>query len=235
MAELLSDQRSAQTAADTSSPPRWAAELGMRLRRNLVLTTIGTTAFNVLFFIGYFHVQQHPVHVPITMPVTSLDLMISYQPQLLFAYVSLWVYVGAGPALQRSFSEIAVYALWMAGLCVTGLGIFYLWPTQVPPLPPGAATLSGFAMLHRLDAAGNACPSMHVAAATFTLLRLGDVFRSTRAPLFLRLINSAWFIVIAYSTLAIKQHMALDVAAGALLGLMFALPSLRWRPKPVLC
>lgn len=207
----------------------------MRLRRNWVLTTIGTTVFNALFFIGYFHVQQHPVHAPTTMPATSLDRMISYQPQLLFAYVSLWIYVGAGPALQRSFSEMAAYALWMAALCITGLGIFYLWPTQVPPLSPGAATLSGFALLHRLDASGNACPSMHVAAATFTLLRLGDVFRSTRAPLSLRLINSAWFLVIAYSTLAIKQHMALDVAAGALLGLTFALPSLRWRPKPALC
>jgi len=176
-------------------------------------------------------VQQHPVHVPLTMPATSLDLMIPYQPQLLSAYVSLWIYVGAGPGLQRSFSEVSAYALWMAGLCVTGLGIFYFWPTQVPPLPQGAATLSGFDLLHRLDEAGNACPSMHVAAATFTLLRLDEVLRSTRSSLFLRLINSAWFVVIVYSTLAIKQHMALDVAAGALLGLMFVLPSLRWRPK----
>lgn len=235
MAEHFSDRRSAQTAAGTSSPPRWAAELGLRACRNLVPTIIGTTLFNVLFFIGYFQVQQHPVHVPITMPATSLDLMIPYQPQFLFAYVSLWIYVGAGPGLQRSFSEVAAYALWMAGLCVTGLGIFYFWPTQVPLLPHGAATLPGFALLHRIDAAGNACPSMHVAAATFTLLRLDEVLRSARAPLFLRLINSAWFVFIVYSTLAIKQHMALDVAAGALLGLMFVLPSLRWRPKPAPC
>lgn len=234
MAELFSEQRNAQTAAETSSP-RWDHELGIRLRRNWVLTLIGTTLFNALFFIGYFHVQQYPAYVPITMPATSLDLLISYQPQFLSAYVSLWIYVGAGPALQRSFSEIAVYALWMAGLCVAGLGIFYFCPTQVPPLPRGAATLSGLDLLHRLDEAGNACPSMHVAAATFTLLRLDEVLRSTRAPLSLRLINSAWFVVIAYSTMAIKQHMAIDVAAGALLGLMFVLPSLRWRPKPAPC
>ncbi len=235
MAEWFAERRSARTAAETSSPPRWNHVLGMRLRRNVVLTIIGTTAFNALFFMGYFHVQRHPVYVPITVPVTPLDLMISYQPQFLAAYVSLWIYVGAGPALQRSLSEIATYVLWMAGLCATGLAIFYFWPTQVPPLPHGAATLSGFDLLHRLDEAGNACPSMHVAVATFTLLRLDEVFRSTRAPLFLRWINSAWFVVIVYSTMAIKQHMALDVAAGALLGLMFVLPSLRWRPKPAPC
>jgi membrane-associated phospholipid phosphatase len=46
----------------------------------------------------------------------------------------------------------------------------------------------------------------------------------------LRLLNAAWFFVIVYSTLAIKQHVALDVAAGALLGSIFVLASLRWRP-----
>jgi membrane-associated phospholipid phosphatase len=216
-----------------TSPPLWAAELGARIRRNLLPTILGTTAFNAVFFIAYFHVQQHPVRFPITMPVTPLDLMIPYQPQFFFAYVSLWVYIGAGPGLQRSLSEIGAYALWMGGLCVTELAIFYLWPTQVPQLPQGAAALSGFSLLHRLDQAGNACPSMHVAVATFTLLRLNEVLRSTQAPLFLRLINAAWFAVIVYSTLAIKQHMTLDVAAGALLGLVYVLPSLRWRPNPL--
>jgi membrane-associated phospholipid phosphatase len=46
----------------------------------------------------------------------------------------------------------------------------------------------------------------------------------------LRLLSAAWFAAIAYSTLAIKQHVALDAAAGALLGVAFALPSLYWRP-----
>jgi len=231
VAEPFSDHGGAQTVKGMSAQLRWDAELLVRARRNCLLTFAGMTIFNALFFMGYFHAQQHPMHVPITVPVTRLDLMIPYQPQLLAAYVSLWIYLGAGPGLQRSFSEVAMYTLWMAALCVTALGIFYFWPTQVPPLLPGAGAHSLPALLHRLDGAGNACPSMHVAAATFTLLRIDEVFRRPRSPLLLRLINLAWFAVIAYSTLAIKQHMALDVAAGALLGLMFVLASLRWRPK----
>jgi len=232
VAALFFDHRSAQTTTGISSPLRWDAELLMRARRNCLPTIVGISIFNALFFMGYFHAQQHPMHAPVTMPATALDLMIPYQPQLLAAYISLWIYVGAGPGLQRSFSQVAVYTLWMAALCVTALGIFHFWPTQVPPLPPGAAARSLPALLHRLDGAGNACPSMHVAAATFTLLRLDEVFRTPRSPLLLRLINLAWFSVIVYSTLAIKQHMALDVAVGALLGLTFVLASLRWRPKP---
>jgi membrane-associated phospholipid phosphatase len=220
-----------RTAGATGSRPRWAAELGMRVRRSFVLTLIGTTVFIGLFFIGYFYVQRHPAYTPIMMPVTPLDLMIPFQPNALLAYVSLWIYVGAGPGLQRTFTELAVYSLWMAGLCITGLAIFYFWPTQTPPLTD-PSTFSAFAVLHRLDKAGNACPSMHVAVAIFTLGRVDEVLRSTRSPLWLRLVNVAWFAVIAYSTLAVKQHVALDDAAGALLGVAFLVPSLRWRPKP---
>ena len=209
--------------------PGWAAELGMRARKNAVLAIVGTTLFNALFFIGYFYVQRHPPHAPITIAVTSLDQLISYQPRFFAAYVSLWVYVGAGPGLQRSSSEVAAYALWMAAMCVTGLGIFHFWPTQVPPLSHGAAGGSGLTLLQHLDQTGNACPSMHVATATFTLVRVDEVLRTIRTPRLLRLFNSAWFALIVYSTLAIKQHMALDVASGALLGALFVLPSLHWR------
>jgi membrane-associated phospholipid phosphatase len=166
------------------------------------------------------------------MPVTPLDLMIPFQPYALLAYVSLWIYVGAGPGLQRTFTDIAVYSLWMAGLCITGLVIFYFWPTQTPPLNMDPSGLSAFTVLHRLDKTGNACPSMHVAVAIFTFGRVDEVLRSTRSPVWLRLVNAAWFVVIVYSTLAVKQHVALDDAAGALLGLAFLMPSLHWRPQP---
>jgi membrane-associated phospholipid phosphatase len=167
------------------------------------------------------------------MPTTKLDLMIPFQPQALPAYVSLWIYIGFGPGLQRTYAALSVYVLWMVGLCLGGLMIFYIWPTQVPPLTLDATGYSGFAVLHRIDEASNACPSMHVAVAIFTAVRVDEVLHSTGAPRLLRLLNAAWFILIAYSTLAIKQHVTLDVAAGALLGMIFVVPSLRWRPRAV--
>jgi membrane-associated phospholipid phosphatase len=216
----------------SGSQPHWAAELARRAREGFVRTIVGTTVFNGFFFLGYLYVQRHPAFVPFMMPITSLDLMVPFQPYALLAYVSLWIYVGVGPGLQRTFREFAAYGLWMAALCVTGLVIFYIWPTQTPALMPEPSTLSAFTVLHQADKTGNACPSMHVAIAIFTLGRVDEVLRSTRSPLWLRLLNAAWFAVITYSTLAIKQHVALDDVAGALLGLAFLVPSLHWRPKP---
>jgi PAP2 superfamily len=209
----------------------WTAEVALRVRRHLALKVIGTTAWTWLFFIGYFHLLRHPVHPMTVMPLTTLDHLITFQPQALFAYLTLWVYIGVAPGLQRSFSELLVYGLWIGALCLTGLALFYLWPTQVPSLRPDVSGFTGFAMLQGVDAAGNACPSMHVAVAIFTAIWVDRLLFEARAPGFLRLLNAAWFVAIAYSTLAIKQHVALDAAAGALLGVVFALASLRWRPS----
>jgi membrane-associated phospholipid phosphatase len=218
------------TVVAHASRRRWNVELGARAHRSFALTVIGTTLLTGLFFIGYFYVQRHPAYSPTIMPITKLDLTIPFQPRALLAYASLWLYMGAGPALQRTYAELWVYVLWMIGLCVGGLTIFYFWPTQLPPLRLDATGFSGFTMLHRLDEASNACPSMHVAVAVFTAVRVDEVLRSTGSPRLLRLLNAAWFILIAYSTLAIKQHVTLDVVAGALLGMIFVFPSLRWRP-----
>ena len=213
-------------------PQTWTADIALRMRRLLALKLVGTTAFTWLFFIGYLYLLQHPVHPVTVMPLTALDRLIPFQPQALFVYFTLWLYVGVAPGLELSFTELVVYGLWVGALCLTGLACFYFWPTQVPPLAIDVSGFPGFATLQGVDAAGNACPSMHVAVAMFTVIRLDDVLRRAGTPGYLRLINRVWFVAIAASTLMVKQHVVLDVIAGALLGIAFALPSMRWRPAP---
>ena len=215
----------------TRPPVRWTTEIGTRMRRHFLLKLFGTTAFTWVFFIGYFHLLRFPAHEVVTMPLTALDHWIPFQPWTLGAYLSLWLYVGVAPGLQLTFRELVVYGLWAAALCLTGLGIFYAWPTAVPPLTFDVSGYAGFRMLQGVDAAGNACPSMHVAIAIFTAARIEHVLRGAGAPRLLRALNVAWFAAIAWSTLAVKQHVVLDVIAGAALGLAFVGPSLRWRPS----
>lgn len=211
--------------------PRWTAEIGLRMRRFFPLKVIGTTVFTSLFFVAYFHLLRHPASPVTVMPLTALDRLIPFQPDALFAYLSLWLYIGVGPGLERTFRELVVYGMWISAMCLAGLGFFYVWPTAVPPLTIDVSGYPGFAMLQGVDAAGNACPSMHVAAAMFTVIRVEQVLRDAHTPVVLRLLNLLWFAAIAWSTLAVKQHVVLDAAAGALLGVAFALPSLRWRPR----
>ena len=125
---------------------------------------------------------------------------------------------------------VRTYLATFLGIFAAGLSIFYFWPTQVPAPILTPTGFPGFAMLHRVDQTSNACPSMHVAVAIFTVVRVDEVLRRMHLPLRLRLANATWFALIVYSTLATKQHVVLDVIAGAVLGLIFAGMSLRWRP-----
>jgi membrane-associated phospholipid phosphatase len=217
--------------ASPSRPQTWTADIGLRIRRHFLLKAVGTTVFTWLFFIGYFHLLRNPAYPVAVMPLTLLDQLIPFQPYTLGAYLSLWVYVGIAPGLQLTFRELLAYGVWIGALCITGLALFYFWPTQIPPLSMDVSGFPGFAMLQGVDAAGNACPSMHVAVAIFTAIWIEHLLRQARTPTLLRVLNWTWFAAIAYSTLAVKQHVVLDVVAGALLGMSFALPSLRWRPR----
>ena len=211
----------------TDAPrPRWTTEITSRMRSHFALKFIGTSLWTWAFFIGYFHLLRHPAHPVVVMPLTALDSLIPFQPETLYAYLSLWLYVGVAPGLQRNLRELLVYGAWAGGLCATGLVFFYLWPTAVPKAVLAVDHVPGFQLLQGVDASGNACPSMHVAFAMFSALWIEYQLRIITAPAGLRVFNLVWFLAISWSTLAIRQHVVLDVLGGALLGIAFALPSL---------
>lgn len=218
------------------SPRPWVDEIVGRMRNLFLLKLVGTTAWIWVFFIGYFYLLHHPAYPVVQMPLTALDSFVVFRPYALYPYLSLWLYVGIAPGLQRGFNALLVYGLWAGALCVAGLSIFYFWPTQVPPMQVLAMPIvdaPGFALMQGIDAGGNACPSMHVAFAVFTAVRIEQLFREIGAPAALRWLNLAWCIAIAYSTLAVKQHVVVDVVAGAALGAAFAWASMRWSPRVV--
>ena len=204
---------------------RWA-QLGERLRACFWLKAIGTTTLMSLFFVGYFHLLRHPVQPAFEMPLSAIDRWIGFQPWALWPYVSLWVYVALPPALLPNARELIRYGWWIAGLCMAGLACFYLWPTAVPRHVVDIAEHAGFELLRGVDAAGNACPSLHVATAAFSALWLDRLLRDLAMPRWLRGASALWFALIVWSTLAVKQHVWWDVAAGLLLALAVALPAL---------
>jgi membrane-associated phospholipid phosphatase len=166
------------------------------------------------------------------MPLTGLDHWVSFQPWTLVPYLSLWLYVGIAPGLQRNLRALLAYGLWAGALCATGLLLFYAWPTKIPPLPMPDELPAAMAVLKGVDAGGNACPSMHVAISLFTACWIAHVLRRVGAPVWLAALNWLWFAAIAWSTLGVRQHVLLDVLGGVLLGGAFAWASLRWHPRP---
>jgi membrane-associated phospholipid phosphatase len=174
------------------------------------------------FFCCYFLVLRHPLTRVTTMPVTALDRLIGFHPGAFALYVSLWLYVVLPAALMDDPAELAVFGLAAAALAAAGLAIFLAWPTAVPSWDIDWPRFGALGRLKSVDAAGNACPSLHAAFAVLAAVWIGRRLRRLGAPLVFRLANGCWCAGILYSTIATRQHVALDLAAGAALGAIVA-------------
>ena len=207
----------------------WYRQIASALTRHGPLKGIGTPLFIGLFFGAYFYVLKNPAYPTTVMPITWLDRMIGFQPQTMPLYVSLWVYVSLPPALLETRRELYRYGMAIAGTCLAGLIAFYFWPTAVPAADIDWARYPEVGFLKNIDAAGNAFPSLHVATAIFSGLWLDHLLRRFGAPLWSLSFNWIWCIGIIYSTLATRQHVAVDVWGGLMLGGVAAWLSMRHR------
>ena len=218
-----------QALNENSQPAPWNRQAAAAISRHVYLKSIGTPLFIGLFFGAYFYLLKHPAYPTTVMPLTMPDRLIGFQPLALPMYISLWVYVSLPPALLATRHELYAYAMAMAGTCLAGLIVFYVWPTAVPAADIDWARHPGVEFLKSMDASGNACPSLHAATAIFSGIWLHHLLRRFGAPPWILVFNWAWCGGIVYSALATRQHVAVDVLAGLALGVLAAALSLRHR------
>lgn len=193
-------------------------EWRLRITTHFVLKTVGVTVFITAFFFAYFWLLNSPLFSVRTMPYTALDRAIEFQPLALVFYLSLWVYAPFPAMLACDKPQLYAYGRHSGALALLGLGIFLFFPTTIPPADIDWSLHPGFEFLKGVDASGNACPSLHVAFAVFAAIHIGAMLKRSHVTGWIRWANWLWCAAIAYSTLATKQHVAVDLFAGAILG-----------------
>jgi membrane-associated phospholipid phosphatase len=205
----------------------WLRLVGGRLHALFFEKLFGITAGMALFFAAYFWLLNNPRHPITTVPRIFIDRMVGFEPWAVVLYVSLWPYVTLAPALITSRRELFSYGWASTAMSFIGFATFILWPTAVPQVDFQLSLHSSLSILKTVDASGNAFPSLHVAFAVFTAAWLASLLREIRAGAALRAINWLWCLGIVYSTLAIRQHVALDAISGVILGAAVAFVHLR--------
>jgi len=141
-------------------------------------------------------------------------------PHLPWTWPAYWlpyvlVPIAAGAAIGRLDSRAfrRLFLSW-CGMVVVGGAIQLVWPAVAPwPLDPGrsqrlyhdSALMLPYATL----------PSMHVAHVALAALVAGTVFRSATV----RLTGALITVVVAASTLTLKEHVVLDAVSGLALAL----------------
>ena len=205
--------------------PQGTAWLAARLKAHWRFKLIAGAIIVIAFFIGYFLLLRYHIFPVREMPTTTLDRLIAFQPGALPLYLSLYLYLPIAPWLLEDKRDLNACCLAFSGLCLVGLLIFLFWPTAIPR-PDSAA----YRPLIAIDGRGNACPSLHAAFAVFSAICIDRLARRLGDRGLARSLSWLWCLGILYSTLATKQHVAVDMVAGIALGAAWAWLYLRFFP-----
>ncbi len=177
-------------------------------------------AITVLFWGGYFRLENiaHPRIVQ--MPALAVDRMIPFMPGAAFIYVSQFFTMPLVIWLMISRRQLLRCCGGLLLLIGASFFLFYCWPTAVarPESVPGRFFI--YDLVVGADQNRNACPSLHAAFGVFTAGCAWEVFRGWRYSRWLIGASWVWTAAILASTLLIKQHVFLDLLAGGLLGIM---------------
>jgi membrane-associated phospholipid phosphatase len=223
-------------AADTHLP-RQAAPIGvfalmgsrfwshwrLKLRMVLVITPI--------FLAAYLGIQKLVGTPARTFNWTWFDEAAGFDIRWVYIYVSQYLIVPLPPLLAHSRDQLHRLTLGLSVTSALAFIVFLAYPVAAPrqPMPPESNFLYDWLM--NVDGTGNAFPSLHVGLSTLAALyahRVTDGF-SRPARVTLLSIIWVWTLLIAWSTMATKQHYFHDVWGGFIVAFIGHHAAWRWR------
>jgi PAP2 superfamily protein len=188
------------------------AEWQLKFARGLLLT--------VCFCAPYFALQRVRLFPMRTMPMTLVDRAIAFEPGWAWVYQSGYLLIVGVPWLLSTTDDIGRYVRGFISISYIGFICFLLLPIT-GPRPDVWPSTGMFALLAMYDRPSNELPSLHVGLLTYTML-VGATVSRTRIPsaqcIWMLAIAGVWATGVTYAALATKQHYALDIPAGALVG-----------------
>jgi membrane-associated phospholipid phosphatase len=165
---------------------------------------------------GYLLIQRHLCRMPISFTPLAIDRWVPFSLAWLDIYQSIYLMVPVA-LLARTRDQLRAFAIGLLGFALVSFAIFILLPVRGPRLAD-CPTTGMYGMLIQIDLPLNTFPSLHMAAAAYfscVAIRL----TGGRLRQICTVVIPIWVIIIAYSTLATKQHYAVDVPSGVAIGL----------------
>ena len=200
-----------------------------RVRSNWRIKLWLGTLVTVVACAGYYFTSQFPLRTPTRLEPSIIDRAVPFSPAWTGVYLSLYLMAPLA-WLAHSRQQLARYAVGMLLTGAMGWLVFMTFPVMGPR--PAVVPEDGlYGIVTRIDSPLGSFPSLHIAFAMYTACFVAAVLRGARGAGLVVAGMILWTLVIAYSTLATKQHYFVDVPAGAAVGC--AAHWVAWRSRAV--
>jgi hypothetical protein len=169
----------------------------------------------VFFSVGYLFTGHFFFRTPMRVSESIIDIHIPFISWNVFLYFSHFVYLPLTLSRLRSNSVVLRFLVALCFASGVGFTIFAIFPTQYErvSLPVDSFQLF-YNFLYKFDSPTNVFPSLHAALAFLAWrARAHDLQK-------IPFTWSVWLLAILLSTVTTRQHVAHDIAAGLVLGVI---------------
>ena len=176
----------------------------------------------VLASTAILYITSNHLHIfqPRLLWMSRIDMIIPFWPSTVWIYISEYFYLVVIYSSYRHCKTLNEFFYAFLSLQLFSSLIFWWWPTAIPrelfPIPADLHPVTSFVLtaLRKADTSANCFPSVHVSSVFLVCLLLLN--EDKRKFLFF----FVWATAITLSTMTVKQHYFVDVAAGIFLALV---------------
>jgi membrane-associated phospholipid phosphatase len=184
----------------------------VKITPNFSTRFISSVALFAWIIVAYTIPNQFVLFPTTNVPLTTVDTWIPLSAPWTWIYISYYPFIYFAYFAARSSGNAKRYLFMMAALAFVSMLIFIFFPTEIirEPYPLVGDDFSTFALatIRNLDNSVNCLPSMHIAMSCMAAYTYASESKT------LGIFGFVWALLIAYSTMATKQHYFLDVIGG---------------------
>ena len=181
----------------------------------------------IVFCVPYFLLEHFPIFPIHRFELSWVDRQVPFRPKWAWVYQSFYLIVNLVPWLGRSRDDMRRFAFGFLLMSGISFAIFFFFPI-IGPRPQSIGDPFLYRLMISYDGALNAFPSLHAALLVYTL-EFGWRLANRWISIWMVSIIAVWAGLIIYSTLATKEHYAVDLLAGGVLAV--ACDAIAWHSK----
>ena len=188
--------------------------------RSLLKEKLAAFLFVTLWIgVPYFGLQFVELFPLTTVPRLAIDRQIPFNDNTIWIYLSMYLLVPLAAFMSNQRYQLRQCVLGSSMIGFVSALAFLFFPTTVPRPPVNIIDQSNwcYRLIVQIDQPVNACPSLHASLCVFAAMLCHSMLAEAPYRWLWRGVLWLWTFAILYSTLSTRQHVFIDIAAGAAL------------------